>query len=53
MPSSAQTPGSTESNADVLKHEKEQLMNTSSPQQDINMLLVSLFVLKRTFCLKN
>jgi len=36
MPSSAQTGGSTESNAGVLKHEKEELMDISSPQQDIN-----------------
>jgi len=36
MPSSAQTGGSTGSNAGVLKHEKEELMDTSSPQQDIN-----------------
>jgi len=36
MPSSAQTGWSTETNAGVLKHEKEELMDTSSPQQDIN-----------------
>jgi len=36
MPSSAQTGGSTVSNAGVLKHEKEELMDTSSSQQDIN-----------------
>jgi len=36
MPSAAQTGGSTEPNGGVLKHEKEELMNTSSPQQDIN-----------------
>jgi len=36
MPSSAQTGGCTESNAGVLKHEKEELMDISSPQQDIN-----------------
>jgi len=35
-PSSAQTGGSTESNAGVLKHENEELMDISSPQQDIN-----------------
>jgi len=32
MPSSAQTGWSTKSNAGVLKHEKEELMDTSSPQ---------------------
>jgi len=36
MPSAAQTGGSTEPNGCVLKHEKEELMDTSSPQQDIN-----------------
>ena len=36
MPSSAQIGGSPESNAGVLKHEKEELMDISSPQQDIN-----------------
>jgi len=36
MPSSAQTGGSTESNASVLKHEKEELIDISSPQQDMN-----------------
>ena len=36
MPSFAQTGGSTESNASVLKHEKEELMDISSPQQDIS-----------------
>jgi len=36
MPSSAQTGGSTDPNGSVLKHEKEELMYTSSPQQDIN-----------------
>jgi len=36
MPSAAQTGGSTEPNGGVLKHEKEELMDTSSPQQDIN-----------------
>jgi len=35
MPSAAQTGGSAERNG-VLKHEKEELMDTSSPQQDIN-----------------
>jgi len=35
MPSSAQTGWSTETNAGVLK-QKEELMDTSSPQQDIN-----------------
>jgi len=35
MPSSAQT-RSTEPHADVRKHEKEELMDISSPQQDIN-----------------
>jgi len=36
MASAAQTAVSTEPNGDVLKHEKEELMNTISPQQDIN-----------------
>jgi len=36
MPSAAQTGGSTEPNGCVLKHEKEELMDTSSPQQDVN-----------------
>jgi len=36
MPSAAQTGGSAEPNGCVLKHEKEELMDTSSPQQDIN-----------------
>jgi len=36
MPSSAQIGGSSESSAGVLKHEKEELMDTSSLQQDIN-----------------
>jgi len=36
MPSAAQTGGSTEPNGGVLKHEKQELMDTSSPQQDIN-----------------
>ena len=36
VPSSAQTGGSTESNAGVPKHEKEELMDTSSPKQDVN-----------------
>jgi len=36
MPSSAQTGGLTEPNASVLKHEKEELMDISSPQQDIS-----------------
>jgi len=36
MPSAAQTGGSTEQDVGVLKHEKEELMDTSSPQQDIN-----------------
>ena len=36
MPSAAQTGGSTEPNGGVLKHEKEELMDTSSHQQDIN-----------------
>ena len=35
-PSAAQTGGSTEPNGGVLKHEKEELTDTSSPQQDIN-----------------
>ena len=35
MPSSAQT-RSTEPHAGVLKHEKEEPMDISSPQQDIN-----------------
>jgi len=35
MPSSAQT-RSTEPHAGVLKHEKEEAMDISSPQQDIN-----------------
>jgi len=35
MPSAAQTGGSTEPNGGVLKHEKEEPMDTSSPQQDI------------------
>jgi len=35
MPSSAQT-RSTEPHAGVLKHEKEELMDISSPQQDMN-----------------
>jgi len=35
MPSSAQT-RSTEQDVGVLKHEKEELMDASSPQQDIN-----------------
>jgi len=36
MPSAAQTGGSTEQDVGVLKHEKEELMDTSSPQQDIS-----------------
>jgi len=36
MPSAAQTGGSTEPNGGVLKHEKEELMDASSSQQDIN-----------------
>ena len=36
MPSAAQTVGSTEPNGCVLKHEKEEVVDTSSPQQDIN-----------------
>ena len=36
LSSSAQTGGSTEPNAGVLKYEKEELMDISSPQQDIN-----------------
>ena len=35
MPSSAPT-RCTEPHAGVLKHEKEELMDISSPQQDIN-----------------
>jgi len=35
MPSSAQT-RSTKPHAGVLKHEKEELMDISSPQQEIN-----------------
>jgi len=35
MPSTAQT-RSTEPHASVLKHEKEELMDISSPQQDVN-----------------
>jgi len=35
MPSSAQT-RSTEAHVDVRKHENEELMDVSSPQQDIN-----------------
>jgi len=34
--SSVQTGGSTEPNPGVLKHENEELMDISSPQQDIN-----------------
>ena len=51
MPSSAQTGGSTESNAGVLKHEKEELMDTSSPQQDINDVSSVTIVFERTFSL--
>ena len=36
MPSASQTGGSTEPNGGVLKHEKEELMETSSPQKDVN-----------------
>jgi len=36
MPNTAQTGGSTEQDAGVLKHEKEELTDISSPQQDIN-----------------
>jgi len=36
MPSAAQTGGSTEPNGGVLKHEKKELMDTSSLQQDIS-----------------
>jgi len=36
MPSSAQIGAFTESNAGVLKHGKEELMDTSSPQRDIS-----------------
>ena len=36
MPSAAQTGRSTEPNGGVLKHEKKELIDTSSPQQDIN-----------------
>jgi len=36
MLSAAPTGGSTEPNGGVLKHEKEELIDTSSPQQDIN-----------------
>jgi len=36
MPSAAQTGGSTEPNGGVLKHEKGEIMDRSSPQQDIN-----------------
>jgi len=35
VPNTAQT-RSTEPHAGVLKHEKEELMDISSPQQDIN-----------------
>jgi len=51
MPSSAQTVGSTETNAGVLKHEKEELMDTSYHNRISMMLIVSLLVLKSTFCL--
>jgi len=45
MPNAAQTGWSTEPNAGALQHEKEELMDTSSPQQDMIpiMLIVSLF----------
>jgi len=36
MPNAAQTRRSAEPDAGVLKHEREELMDTSSPQQDIN-----------------
>jgi len=36
MPCAAQTGRSTEPNGGVLKHEKKELIDTSSPQQDIN-----------------
>jgi len=49
MPSGAQPGGSTEPNGGVLKHEKEELMNTIHPNRISVMLIVSLEVFKRTF----
>ena len=51
MPSAAQTGGSTEPNGGVLNHEKEELMDTRSPQHDINDVDNVTAVFKRIFSL--
>jgi len=51
MPSTAQTGGSTEQDVGVLKHEKEELMDTIHPNRISMTLVMSLQFLKRTLCL--
>jgi len=51
MPSSEQIKRPTESNASVLKHEKEWMQVHHNRISISVMLVVSLLIQKRTFCL--